>query len=150
MEYVLTGIDAGSCAGLTRSAPMPSPSHTGGIEGLITKLTCHEGERVWTFLCNVARSISDESQQNLPGYPPPLSKDSREGGEEKIATHNCPPKTVYCMPSPPHATGVATVENLTGIDGVMQGFGDTPCPFWEFKPGRARVAANHFPVISGA
>jgi hypothetical protein len=54
------------------------------------------------------------------------------------------------MPSPPHATGVATVENLTGIDGVMQGFGDTPCPFWEFKPGRARVAANHFPVISGA
>jgi hypothetical protein len=54
------------------------------------------------------------------------------------------------MPSPPHATGVATVEISDGDRRCDAGFGGTPCPFWEFKPGRARVAANHFPVTSGA
>jgi hypothetical protein len=36
MEYVLTGIDARKCHPVSLLRPMPSPSHTGGIEDLIS------------------------------------------------------------------------------------------------------------------
>jgi hypothetical protein len=130
---------------------MPSPSHTGGIEGLITKLTCREGERVWTFLCNIARNISNESQQNLPGHPPPTAKDSREGGRKNSNPMPSRNSLLHALRPPAACNWCCNGSRfLTGIDGVMQGFGGTPCPFWELKPGRARVAANQFPVISGA
>ena len=95
MEYVLTGSDARKCHPVSLLRPMPSPSHTGGIEDLISVglLRRKSVERS----CVTWRNIEQwDTQHTLPRH---LSALSKILGGEKIQTIPLQKQLIACLPA---------------------------------------------------